>query len=345
MKRQILVPLDGSPEAEVILPHAKEMARLTSSELALLQAVPMPFLVTPMVGTAAPSINTWGIWEDDLDDARAYLAATAKRLQSEGHTVVTEVVDTSPEAAIVSYASKPSVIMIAMVTHGRSGLSRWVFGSVAEKVLQAAPKPLLLVRPTGKKDSAQAASIAEYHTIVVPLDGSSFAEQSLGWAQALATRTGATLELVSVVSLPANRTPAGPRGDPVVAWGPVALVPTPHAPAPFADGLSPDSELAKRRTTTAGDVQQEDIDRITDYLQKVAQPLRAEGMNVQTKVVHGHAAEMIMQSSNKEHADLIVMSTHGRGGLQRLWLGGVAVKVVRGSATPVLLVRAREHEE
>jgi nucleotide-binding universal stress UspA family protein len=89
--------------------------------------------------------------------------------------------------------------MIAMATHGRSGLGRWLLGSVAEKVLQAVPRPLLLVRA---REFIPAIPIdVSYRRILVPLDGSPFAEQALGQAQAIAAATGATLMLVTVVPM------------------------------------------------------------------------------------------------------------------------------------------------
>src|SRR6476660_9312901 len=116
------------------------MARLTFSDLNQMKPVPEPMLMASMAGTSTiesgpPTVN-WKSWEDELAEARSYLAAIAKRLQPEGITARTEVADVSPESAIVSYASPNSnVVMIAMATHGRSGPGRWVFGSVAEKVL------------------------------------------------------------------------------------------------------------------------------------------------------------------------------------------------------------------
>ena len=73
MKRQILVPLDGSALAETILPHAAMLARLTSSGLTLLRAAPPPLMMEAPMGTATPSMTTYGIWEDELAQAWAYL--------------------------------------------------------------------------------------------------------------------------------------------------------------------------------------------------------------------------------------------------------------------------------
>lgn len=76
-----------------------------------------------------------------------YLSEVAGKLEAAGFSVRTEVVESNPAEAIIHYAEgHPTIGMIAMATHGRSGLGRWLMGSVAEKVLHVAPVPLLLVR-------------------------------------------------------------------------------------------------------------------------------------------------------------------------------------------------------
>ncbi|MDW8215891.1 MAG: universal stress protein, partial [Roseiflexaceae bacterium] len=81
-----------------------------------------------------------------------------------------------------------------------------------------------------------------------------------------------------------------------------------------------------------------------EYLERIADRLRAHRITVHMKVVEGAPADQIIRTAEAAEADLIVMATHGRTGLQHLWLGSVATKVVHDSALPVLLVRAREEE-
>ena len=78
------------------------------------------------------------------------------------------------------------------------------------------------------------------------------------------------------------------------------------------------------------------------YLDAVAERLRAKGLRVELDVAHGEPAEQLLRRSEAGGADLIVMSSHGRSGLQRMWLGSVAMKVVEASSVPVLVVRAVE---
>ena len=81
------------------------------------------------------------------------------------------------------------------------------------------------------------------------------------------------------------------------------------------------------------------------YLQETAQQLRCQGHVVQTRLAHGDPAGEIVRSSEERHADLIVMTSHGRGGLHRLWVSSVATEVVRRATVPVLLVNTGEYDE
>lgn len=137
MYRKILVPLDGSEIAENILPHVKDMALTHQAEVILLRVLP----ATGVLPSAA---------ERELTEARNYLSAVEKRLQQEGVNVRFSVRHGENAAAeITDYAEVNDVALIAMSTHGRGGVSRWIFGSVAEKVLQGTNKPILLVRVPG----------------------------------------------------------------------------------------------------------------------------------------------------------------------------------------------------
>ena len=317
MQPQILVPLDGSPMAEIALPHAVAMAKLTSSTLTLLRAVPPPTVFEPIAGTIAPSAAIWEIWDGELDMAREYVATIARSLQPEGLSMQTAVFDEQPATAIVRYCEEqPSVALVVMATHGRSGLRRWVFGSVAEKVLHASPRPLLLIRPTGKEsekpiDKLQETPAPHYRKIVVPLDGSPFAEQALEQARKIACRSGGKLILVSVATTPIDYRIelAGAAAGPV--W--------------------------------VESVEQPETEYLTKYVLNTAEKLQMAGLEATGHITEGMPEEEILRVSQRVDADLIVMSTHGRSGLERMWLGSVAMKVVQTANTPVLLVRAHEH--
>jgi nucleotide-binding universal stress UspA family protein len=146
--RTILVLLDGSELAETVLPHVEAVAKQRGAELVdvILLSVCEPSLL-PSYYPAAMPLN----WDDHVARCKRsngeYLAKIEKRLKEAGLRVRSEVLVGKPAEAIVDYVSKKPVNLIVMSTHGRSGPSRWVLGSVAEKVLLGVSSPILLVRP------------------------------------------------------------------------------------------------------------------------------------------------------------------------------------------------------
>lgn len=142
--QKILVPLDGSKLAEKALPHAETFAKNFAAELILVWALqPQPLVAVSDYGVA--SYNT--IIEDEEKEASDYLAHLKTELLSRDILVRTAVLKGHSVAdAIVDVAEQEAVDFIVKTTHGRSGLSRWIYGSVATKVLQQAPCPIFLVR-------------------------------------------------------------------------------------------------------------------------------------------------------------------------------------------------------
>jgi nucleotide-binding universal stress UspA family protein len=144
MYKRILVPLDGSALAEIALSHAEQLAASGSGELVLLRVVISPYsIVAPDLVLAGQSID-----QDALQQqAEQYLHALATtRLTGRGFPVRTVVCPGPVAEAILDHARSSSADIIVMSTHGRGGISRWVYGSVADRVLQAAPCPVLLIR-------------------------------------------------------------------------------------------------------------------------------------------------------------------------------------------------------
>jgi nucleotide-binding universal stress UspA family protein len=150
MHQCILVPLDGSELAECVLPHLRALIRpgqtrahllsvlttgLGDRTVALLTTYP-PGLQLSATATARARV-----------ELRAYLQGVAARVREWGATVRYEVREGNPAEEILQYAEEEGVDLILMSTHGLSGFSRWVYGSVADRVLRGAPCPVLLVRP------------------------------------------------------------------------------------------------------------------------------------------------------------------------------------------------------
>jgi nucleotide-binding universal stress UspA family protein len=145
MQPKILVPLDGSPLAEAVLPRAAAWARATGG-VVVLTRVSAPALVAPPTAWTIPTpLVGYENTLHDMDLARDYLTDAAMRLKQTGVEVETTGLDGDPAAAIIAYAEAHAGLIV-MATHGRSGLQRLWLGSVAMKVVQGATLPVLLVR-------------------------------------------------------------------------------------------------------------------------------------------------------------------------------------------------------
>jgi nucleotide-binding universal stress UspA family protein len=145
MYKKILVPLDGSELAKKALDQAEKLAKTFGAEIILFQVVPFlpiygsPELVTPLI-----------VDEKQKESAERYLTNLTEELKKREHKV-TAIVKTGQQVAveIIDFAKEAGADLIIMCTHGRSGISRWVLGSVALKVLTRAETPILLVRSKG----------------------------------------------------------------------------------------------------------------------------------------------------------------------------------------------------
>jgi nucleotide-binding universal stress UspA family protein len=142
--KHIVVPLDGSELAELALVDAVSLAQLNQAEVTLLQVIP-PIEQVVGAGTNHPVFIDQQ-WETKRGFALDYLTEVSKRLGCEDITIHPAVDLGSPAETIIDYAHKHAIDLIVMATHGRSGLKRWVYGSVADKVLRGADLPVLLVR-------------------------------------------------------------------------------------------------------------------------------------------------------------------------------------------------------
>ena len=147
----IAVALDGSPLAEQVLPHVEALAEKFGSTLLLVRAVlpveKVAALVEPAVaGVPLDPTLVEEMIESDEHDARTYLEHVANALRQRGISVQTQRPHGVAAEAIVDAARRAHANLIALTTHGRSGLGRVIFGSVADEVLHKASAPVLLVR-------------------------------------------------------------------------------------------------------------------------------------------------------------------------------------------------------
>jgi nucleotide-binding universal stress UspA family protein len=182
MLKTIVVPLDGSVFAQRALPYAQVLARRTRARVILLRAIEAGF--SPRARELA---------HGEMQDALQELALVSNNLKQRGIPTVAARPYDEPSWAIITAAQEERADLIVMSTHGRSGMGRWVYGSVAERVLRVAPAPMLMVPAAATFNWP---SEPEDMRIVVPLDGSEAAQAILGIATDIAEATGGTIVLV-----------------------------------------------------------------------------------------------------------------------------------------------------
>jgi nucleotide-binding universal stress UspA family protein len=296
MLHRILVGLDGSPLAETILDPVRALARRLGAEVVLLHVTHVP----ETVRAAEPGPTLDEIVAQERERAETYLEGAARKVTDAGLTVRIAVSAGEAAAEIVRYAERERIDLIALATHGRSGMQRWLYGSVADAVLHMATTPLLLLRPIGV-----GAVPPEPRRVVVPLDGSPLAEAVLPVAEELARALAAPMVLLRVVEFTGLAFGSEPFGS-------------------FVDyqGIF--------------DMLREDAER---YLTKLAASPRGAGLTIETHASIGIPVETIAAQAREHPGTLIVMSTHGRSGWRALVLGSVARRVVLLASGPVLVMR------
>jgi nucleotide-binding universal stress UspA family protein len=205
--------------------------------------------------------------------------------------------------AIIEKGGADTAMLITMATHGRSGLNRFLLGSIAEKVLRGTANALLLVRAT---EEAKSAGEAALKSIIVPLDGSELAESVLPMVAGLAKKLDLEIELFRAYHIPYN---ALAGGEGLYAGNYEALI--------------------------AG-VREE----ASEYLEKKVSDVKKLGIaKVSCVTKEGAAGDEIIALGRKTPGGLIAMCSHGRSGVKRWVLGSVAEIVVRHSGGPVLITR------
>lgn len=147
MFKHIMVPLDGSPFSETALPYALELARKFASRVTLVHIVPSPSVVVSEL--VADSADLYlQMREHDLAQADDYLTQKVAALVADGFSADHRLIEGDDTAGeLIDLAESLRVDAIVMTSHGRAGVSRWLFGSVAGKVLQHAHVPVLIIRP------------------------------------------------------------------------------------------------------------------------------------------------------------------------------------------------------
>ena len=295
---RMLIPLDGSKTAEDVLPYARRLAADARVAVELLGVVEMADIAEDIASNQAAYAGA--LVREAVRNSTEYLEKLAQTFHN--GKVRCNVQQGRPEDIIIAAASADRATLIAMATHGRSGVTRWLLGSVTEKVLRGTVNPLLVVRASGNSKTDGEAAL---RSVIVPLDGSDVAETILSPVAALARALDLQVLLIRVYGLPLPTY----GGD---------------------DYYVPDYLELKDQIR----------DEAEGYLNSRANLLRAQGVaEVSTVVIEGSAADAIIDLARKTPDNLVALSPHGRSGLQRWVLGSVTEKVVRHCQDPVLIVR------
>jgi nucleotide-binding universal stress UspA family protein len=149
MYTKILVPLDGSELSECTLEHVKKVASVGSSSEVILLRVVEPISTNDAAAWSQSGYTITDVQNKNKTSAQEYLSQAATQLINQGISARTEVIEGRATESILDYAENNKVELIVMSTHGRSGISRWTFGSVADRVVRHSPIPVLVISPPG----------------------------------------------------------------------------------------------------------------------------------------------------------------------------------------------------
>jgi len=304
----IVIPLDGSDQAEQVIPYA-EALRGRGGTLLFFQ----------VINPSGPARGLFGDIEVRVEDLiEQERGASKARLQKIAERWG-EVLKKKPEVeayagntveAIEAIAADRKATMLAIASSGRGALSRFAFGSVADTLMRDAPAPMLIIHPD--PDAPEEPAPVTFRRIMVPLDGSDIAEQALPEAARLAANTKLPVVLVQVV-------------NPSLEFSMVG-----QGMAPITAELY--DEVERDFTAQAN----EDLDRAATLLGDI-------DAGITKTVLEGGTVEAIQRYT--EPGDLIVMTSHGRSGFRRFLLGSVAQKIISERVAPVVLVPATGEDE
>ena len=292
----LLVPLDGSQLAESALPPAAFFAEMYRAKVTLMHVI-----------EKKPPQEVHG--ERHLSDPQAaeeYLESVASRAFPEDISVSIHVHmggDRGVAQTITEHITEMGIDLVVMCTHGRGGVRKFLFGSIAQQVIGLGSKPVLLIQPRksvkGKEFSC--------HRLLAPLDGDPVHEQALDLAAELSRKCQASIYLETVV--PTSRTLPGEKAATAI--------------------LLPGS------TSAMLDLNEQYAEQ---YLQALEKKMSRQGITVSSDVGRGDPAEVIVETARRIGADLVVMATHGRSGTKAFWAGSVAPKISNRSHLPLLLI-------
>jgi len=300
MYTRVLIPLDGSKTAEKVLPYARSLASKLKVPVELMGVIDIAEMAAHISAEHARYLDK--MIEEAERASQDYLKRIANTFP--GLSVACALDKGRAAEAIIEKAAADKGTLITMATHGRSGMNRWVLGSVAEKVLRATSNPLLLVRAA---DQAVSGEEARLTSVIVPLDGSELAESVLPAVTELAKKLDLEIILFRAFNIPYGI----------------------YAGADGYYAINFDQLIAEIK------------EEANTYLEKKTEELKRKGVEkVSSLTKEGLSADEIISFGRQTPDNLIAMCTHGRSGVKRWVLGSVTETVVRHCGDPVLVIRA-----
>lgn len=322
MFKRILVPLDGSARAERAAFVAARCARSTGSAVLLLRVVHAPARIGL---TGEPPILAMAAAEEDVLQVSAYLEQFARREEFRDVDVETEALEGQVTSTILEVAAEDRVDALMLCSHGRSGLTRWAFGSVAHTLVRNSPVPVFVLRA---KDSTFPTDEAHGLRALVALDGSGRAERAIlpaaDLVESLSGGKQATLRLVRVVEVP--DTSGGGAHD--------------AHDATSGDVADRHQRLHAHMIEEANSYLRD----VTDRLIKVE--LAGRMVVVEHEVITHHDVggaliDAATGVSGSVACDVMAIATHGRTGVQGWMVGSIAERVLDAAPIPLLVVSTR----
>ncbi len=301
--QQILIPLDGSKLAEKALPYAQDLAAKFDCKIILLN------VRLPAEDPYHPALEQYLEKMANTLKRDIHNQKTEKNRHVEIDPVTVNTSDLVRHAAedIINYAAREKVDLIAMASHGHSGIKHWALGGVSDKLLHISNIPVLLVRANTDEHNG-------FDKILVPLDGSELAECVLPHAQVIGIGYNCSrVTFLRVVE---------------------SLL---HSAQGESDG---GGNVYTEKEVQEIEYRNEDVAK--KYIRQVAEKVGFKRSIIHTEVLSGNVAETIIKYAENNDIDLIIMSTHGYSGMSRWTLGSISERVLRYSGLPVLLIRGEE---
>ncbi len=312
---RILVPLDGSDFSLAALPWTRTIAG-DAEEIRLLRVVQAPLSATEI--TVAPEALA-EVLRRNTEAGCAWLRQVADDLDDLPVRITRTVRVGAPPDEILRAAEAHGAEIIIMATHGRGAVGRAFIGSVADRVAQAATVPVMLIHPRADAEPMTPFEQATGRRLVVPLDGSERARHALPVAMQLASQLGVGIHLVRVV----------PSREATLASRDAAMSGDLYRRLVSATRADPDAggeELYFEEYTQS----------IADALDAEAARLRSEKIDATSELLIGPTVPSLTDALAPD--DVIVMTSHGEGGVRRWLMGSVAEKLIHMAAAPIVLV-------